>query len=340
MPWDGRSVVAVNDDLSDTTGTEAVYFSDTLDGTIGWSNADGTPQWIFIPAPPAPTQDFYSAVISPDGKVIATGPGPNNIYLLDNTGATLQTIPNGALKALDLTFTGEYGAAGELGVVGGSIDFFRKTSNALLWSFPTGGKIGSVAIQKKYPCLMPLPDHDVGVVNITRYTTSDGKVKTIVCRGYPANEIRVTISNDGDYSETVEVTLYAYSDANSTIVVVGSAVISPFLVGTRVCLITWDVPSWLPYYGAYKLHAAIGPVQGENYLVDNERLDGGIQITGPGDVTGDKKVDGKDVAVIAKGFNTNTGQPLYNPNGDINCDYKIDGKDIAIVAKYYGKVYP
>jgi WD40 repeat protein len=341
MPWDGRGVVAVNDDPSDIIGAQAVYFSDMKDGAMGWQAADGTPQWNFIPTPPAGTQDFYTVAISADGKVIATGPGPNNIYLLDNTGTQLQTIPNGALKTLDLTFTGEYGAAGELSPVGGgTIDFFSKTRNTLLWSFPVGGKVHSVAIQKKYPCLMPFPYHDVDVSNITRYTTSDGKVKTIVCQGYPANEIKVELSNHGNYTEIVEVTLYAYSSSTNTIVVVGSVFMNPFLPGTGVWLITWFVPSWLPYYGNYTLHATIGPVQDENYLVDNEFIDSGLLVTGPGDITGDRKVDGKDVAIISKGYGSITGQPKYAPNGDINCDYKIDGKDLAVVSKNYGKTYP
>jgi len=339
MPWDGRSVVAVNDDPSDFSGTQAVYFSDMTDGTMGWSALDGTPQWIFVHPPAAGTDDFYTVAISPDGKVIATGPKTTNIYILDNIGAQLQTIPNGALKSLDLTFTGEYGAAGGLTQTGGSIDFFTKTRNTLLWSYPTGGKVHSVAVQKKYPCLMPFPYHDVDVTNVTRYITSDNKVKTIVCQGYRANEITITLSNHGDYTETVEVTLYAYSSSNNTLIVINNTVVTITPGATPIISIDWLVPAWLPYYGNYTLHAVIGPVQDENYLVDNGFIDSGLLVTGPGDITGDRKVDGKDVAIVAKGFGTVSGQSKYAPNGDITCDYKIDGKDVAIVSKNYGKIY-
>jgi WD40 repeat protein len=341
MPWDGRSVVAVNDDLSDTVGTETVYFSDTFDGTAGWSNADGTPQWIFIPTPPAPTQDFYSVVISPDGKVIATGPGPNNIYLLDNIGAQLQTIPNGALKALDLTFTGEYGVAGELGVVGGSIDFFSRTRNTLLWSFPTGGKVESVAIQKKYPCLLPLPLHDVGASLVSRYVTPDGQPKRYVCQGYSSGPITIAANNNGDFAETVEITLYAYSSATNAMIVINTTiVVIPAHAALKAISLYWQVPSWLPYYGNYTLYLTVSAVSVENNLVDNEFIDSGLVVTGPGDVTGDRKCDGKDVAVLSRGFDKIPGDPKYSPDGDVIWSLKIDGKDIAVVSKYFDSKYP
>jgi hypothetical protein len=59
-----------------------------------------------------------------------------------------------------------------------------------------------------------------------------------------------------------------------------------------------------------------------------------------GDLNGDLKVDGKDIAIIAKAYGSLIGQPAYVPNADINGDGKIDGKDIEVAAKYYGTHYP
>jgi len=346
MPWDGRSVVAVNDDPSDSTGTNLVYFGDMKNGVQGWQAGDGTPQWIYVPPPAGLGNDLYSVAISPSGKVIATGPAANNIHLVSNSGAPLQTIADGLVNALDLTFTGEYGVEGDRvePALTGTIRFFTKTRNSVLWSFATAGKINSVAIQKKYPCLEPFPKHDVDITSITRVTSLEGKVKTYVCYGYPANAINITLSNHGDFDETVEVTLYAYSSSNNTMIVVGNETVT-ILKGTNpVVSITWTSTK-VPYYGNYTLHATIGPVQDENNLTDNEFVDSGLMITGVGDINGDRKVDVKDVYAVGKCFGTTIDGPnppgrVYDPNCDINCDYKIDTKDYYIPCKWYGTVYP
>jgi hypothetical protein len=57
-----------------------------------------------------------------------------------------------------------------------------------------------------------------------------------------------------------------------------------------------------------------------------------------GDITKDKKVDGKDIAIVAKYYGTKCGDGKYYAPADLNDDCKIDGKDIAIVSKYYGKI--
>jgi PKD repeat protein len=54
-----------------------------------------------------------------------------------------------------------------------------------------------------------------------------------------------------------------------------------------------------------------------------------------GDLNGDGKVDMRDIAIVAKAFNTIPGDPNWNPIADLNGDGKVDMKDIAIVAKAY-----
>ena len=60
----------------------------------------------------------------------------------------------------------------------------------------------------------------------------------------------------------------------------------------------------------------------------------------PGDVNGDSKVDGKDIAIVSRAYNTTPSDPKWDARADINGDLKVDGKDIAIVARYYGTYYP
>jgi hypothetical protein len=335
MPWDGNSLVAVNDDPTDHNGTQLTYFNSMKNGVSGWQAADGTPQWISVPTPVGLTHDLYSVVISPDDKVIATGPSTTNIYVLSNGGTPIQTIADGVVNALDLTFTGEYGVAGDRA---GTIQFFTKTRNTILWSFLAGGKINSVAIQKKYPCLEPFPYHDVDVTSVIRYTTRDGKVKRYVCQGEKANAINITLSNHGSFTETVEVTLYAYSSSNNTMRVVGNVTVTIAPGTAPVVSIDWFSTN-VPYYGNYTLLATIGPVQDENNLADNEFIDSGLVVTGMGDINGDRKCELKDIYAVAKAYNSYPGQPKYDPNCDINCDYKIELKDYYTVSKAYGKNY-
>jgi len=66
-------------------------------------------------------------------------------------------------------------------------------------------------------------------------------------------------------------------------------------------------------------------------------FNGRVTVTFPGDVNSDLKVDGKDIAFLAKAYNTRPGDSLWNPDADVNNDGKVDGKDVATAAKNYGK---
>lgn len=55
-----------------------------------------------------------------------------------------------------------------------------------------------------------------------------------------------------------------------------------------------------------------------------------------GDLNNDRKIDMKDVAIVAKAFGTTAGDALWNPVADVNGDGKVDMKDVSIVAKEYG----
>jgi hypothetical protein len=57
-----------------------------------------------------------------------------------------------------------------------------------------------------------------------------------------------------------------------------------------------------------------------------------------GDINGDGKVDGKDIAIASKAFGTKPGDQLWDPRADINKDDRVDGKDIAIISKSFGQI--
>jgi ABC-type transport system substrate-binding protein len=51
----------------------------------------------------------------------------------------------------------------------------------------------------------------------------------------------------------------------------------------------------------------------------------------------DCKVDGKDIAYASEALYTVPGDKKWSPVADVTGNYKIDGKDVANIAKFYGK---
>jgi len=164
-------------------------------------------------------------------------------------------------------------------------------------------------------------------VAVTHVTVS----RTVIGRGYSMN-VSVTVANQGEYTETFNVTLYA----NTTFVT--SATITLLAGNSMTIIFTWNTAGFA--YGKYKVSAVADTLPGEADVSDNTLADGLVAVTILGDVNGDLKVDGKDVAYAAKAYNTRPGQLNWNPNADVNCDGKVDGKDLTAIAKYFGTHYP
>ena len=91
--------------------------------------------------------------------------------------------------------------------------------------------------------------------------------------------------------------------------------------------------------GTYILCAIADVLPQEMITTNNLLTQGYIIVTLPGDVSGDFRVDGKDIARIAKAFNTKPGDRFWISNADIDGDSKVDGKDLAVAAKDYGKPF-
>jgi hypothetical protein len=70
-----------------------------------------------------------------------------------------------------------------------------------------------------------------------------------------------------------------------------------------------------------------------------------ILTTIPGDLNGDRKIDMRDLAIVAKAFGSSPGNPRWNPLADITGsialvpDGKVDMRDISFVAKQFGQSY-
>jgi hypothetical protein len=179
--------------------------------------------------------------------------------------------------------------------------------------------------QDNYPLMNPpIVVRDIAIPSI--YLS-----KTVVSKEYSV-KINVMLANVGSHEETFSITTYVNGAiVNRTVVTLQSG-------SFATIALTWNTTGFA--YGTYSVEAIASTVPEEIDTKDNTLTVGWIVVTILGDANGDRRVDGKDVAIVAKAFNTKLGAILWDPNGDVNSDGKVDGKDVAIVAKYFNTHYP
>jgi hypothetical protein len=166
--------------------------------------------------------------------------------------------------------------------------------------------------------------HDVAITNIK-------SSKTVVGQGYNMN-INVTMTNQGDYQETFNVTVYANT------IEIGTREITLTSGNSITLTSTWNTTGFAK--GNYTISAYAWPVPGETDTEDNTLTDGWVIIAMIGDINADGKVDLKDVYAVAQAYGSFPNHPKWNPVCDINNDNKVDLKDYYITCKNYGKVDP
>ena len=264
MSSNGLNMTAVNDDPSDSLGSRLWSFDVTgLKGT-------------FTPDPDVVGNDFHSVAISPNGTIIATGPAYGaNVTVLSSDCAVLQTIADGCVQSISLTYNGTFGVAGDRF---GRVWMFSKDADARLWhytisppSYVRGGReviIHSVAIfQEALPLesLEMAPYHDVGITNVTPDENSVYKGDSI--------SIDVTVENHGDFSETFGVTVYRYKDYKEKI---GTESTTLEAGGSETLTFTWITVCM--DLGTYSISAEATAVSGEFDIVDNKFSDGTITV--------------------------------------------------------------
>ena len=166
--------------------------------------------------------------------------------------------------------------------------------------------------------------HDIAVMGVH-------PMKTIVGQGYTTN-INVTIANQGDYTETFNVTLYANTAAIQTRQVTLANKASTILT------FTWNTTGFVK--GNYTVSAYAWPVPGETDTTDNTFVDGWVFVAMPGDVKGDGVVDIFDCVTIALAYGSTPADPNWSPNADITNDQLVDIFDLVIVALHFGEIDP
>jgi hypothetical protein len=146
--------------------------------------------------------------------------------------------------------------------------------------------------------------------------------------------INVTAKNQGNTTETFDVTAY-YNTS-----VIGTQVVISLPAGANVTLtFRWNTGD-VPLYISHTIWAKASIAPSETNTDNNVCVDGTIMIEMMGDVSGDKKVDGKDIAIIALAFGSYPDHHRWNIRSDLYRDGRIDGRDMALAAKNFGKTYP
>jgi hypothetical protein len=156
-------------------------------------------------------------------------------------------------------------------------------------------------------------------------------LKTVVCQNYTMN-IDVSVENQGDFTETFNVTLYTNTTAIETkqITLANGA--------STTITFTWNTNGFVK--GNYTIWAYAWPVLGETDTDDNTFVDGWVVVAMPGDINNDGIVDYADINPICRLFGKTFTDPNWNPNLDINNDNIIDYQDINIPCRNFGKTDP
>ena len=171
--------------------------------------------------------------------------------------------------------------------------------------------------------------HDIATTAVTPF-------KTIIGMGYAGN-ISVTVGNLGDYTESLNTTVYA----NQTTIATSMNNTLPSR-GFTMLTLTWDTTN--ASYGSYEISAVTGAVLGETNISDNNCTSTVFVHVGvPGDVSSqipgvyDGLVNVRDFVYIVQLFNTNSSSSRWKPNADINNDGIVNMRDLAIAIANFNK---
>ena len=168
------------------------------------------------------------------------------------------------------------------------------------------------------------PVHDVAVTNVV-------PSKTVVGQGYSIS-INVTVENQGDFTETFNVTLYA----NTTVIDTHVNVTLTSRTFTVVTF-TWNTTGFAYDNYTISAEAILPPPIIDVDPTDNLYINGFVIISLPSDINGDRIVNALDLRALGNAYGSTPISPNWNPEADINNDLIINVIDLEILGKNYGK---
>jgi outer membrane protein assembly factor BamB len=174
-----------------------------------------------------------------------------------------------------------------------------------------------------------LPIHDIAITDVT-------SSKTIVGQGYDTN-INATVANQGDYTETFNVTVYA-----NTTIIANLTDITHSSGNSTTEVFPWNTTGFA--YDNYTIWAYAWPVSDEAETDDNNCTCGfPVHVGVPGDVSSstpgvyDKVTNMFDIAYLISLYQTKPNKPPWYPNADVDNNGVVDMMDIAIAIYYFNQ---
>jgi serine protease AprX len=169
---------------------------------------------------------------------------------------------------------------------------------------------------------LPSEVHDVSVIKaVPSKTVASGNVT-----------VDVTVTNQGNYTETFNVTAYANTTTVGTIQ-------TTLTNGSNATLtFTWGTTSFPK--GNYTLSAVAPLLPNEKKNADNPPITSWVVVTITGDIDGDFKVGLTDLHLLAAAYGSKPGDPNWNPNADIDNSGTVNLPDLFTLSQHYGQHYP
>ena len=163
--------------------------------------------------------------------------------------------------------------------------------------------------------------HDVAVTSVIPSATE----------AYPTWEtpldIKVTVKNEGNFTETFNVTAYYDNNPIETKIVTNLAPQED-----RTLTFEWNIPS-IPKtypYPTYTMKAQAEPPY-DMYWENNIKVNGTVTVKWPGDASGDGQVDGNDQMILGDSWYKRRGDPMYDQRADFNNDGIVNIFDLIIL---------
>jgi hypothetical protein len=206
----------------------------------------------------------------------------------------------------------------------------NEADGELVWKYSTTGEVHSSPAIADGTVYVGSYDGNLYAIGRTCdiAVTDVAPSKTVIGQGYNL-EIIVTVENQGNYTETFNVTIYA----NATEIETREIALSS---GNSILItFTWNTSSFS--FGNYSITVLVETIEVEWDVGDNSlSADDEVVITFPGDVDGDGDVDIFDIVKIAGCYGSGEGEPEYLANSDIDGDGDIDIFDVVNAASNYG----
>jgi hypothetical protein len=167
------------------------------------------------------------------------------------------------------------------------------------------------------------PGHEIAVIGVE-------PSKTVVGKGF-CMFTTVTVKNYGIFNETFATTVYANKTAVQTQQVTLQS------AKNTVLTFVWNTTGFA--YGNCTISAYAWPVPGQTYLGDNNKTDGWVVVTIPGDVDGGGYVGARDLGILGVAYGSYPGSSNWNPNADITGAGYVGARDLGILGSNYGKYW-